>query len=731
MQRAAPVATLDWTHTKLHPKVATGYFELPDMEATLASYDAAPLMRLLFDPDLVRAVEKLVPGSEGIAIEVADIEALFLDSLSEPWPLALSPLELLDSVRTLSVSYRLPPAPAPGATVAPALLAERLGLQIVVDFATNEVASEVAVNLAKEWVASQGDNLPEDFDPAVPFAAPMPEGAQLLGLGAWMVVDGGRLAIGVGNADFGHALFAARAKSEGSSFAARAEVAAAAEVLGELEGETIYRGWQMGSAPQLLLDYAPLLVPLMDDSEPIRALLDKPQSWIRYVPGLLSPLLGPTGVGAFSTTLSSRGFTRVYALTPADAAPAWYGKGPIDRGVFAFVPEKVPALWTATIDGAAMGSALRTMLASLPADGSATLAALEQELAIDLGADLFGQLGPDMALFVAPLAGIAPPNLLLSVRVADEAMVADRLGRVLQALARAHPGSLTSTERPYRRMPYFELSVLDIEVGDDPVELFAAMGLVSGRLIVGLAVGQAGVAVKREMRRLVDRAEAATSGAPVEPAFDPASLRIGQLDSSVWMLDWPGVVDSLYGTLKALTGLAGGFVPEDLPIDLAALPEADLFVRHLVPTVVTTQRIGKFVRRHARTSFGPELPVVLSLAAAGVDRAMQTPAPVDSMEITGESSDTTGSDTTQRALLRVRTGINVWSAFHDGAHPATLTRLTEPSDILPTGVFNGEPLPTDGWGNALHYLRAEGSYSLWSAGPNGIDESGQGDDVRL
>ena len=59
--------------------------------------------------------------------------------------------------------------------------------------------------------------------------------------------------------------------------------------------------------------------------------------------------------------------------------------------------------------------------------------------------------------------------------------------------------------------------------------------------------------------------------------------------------------------------------------------------------------------------------------------------------------------------------------------------LLRGTDSFPDGFLPGGKVPQDGWGRELHYERApDGSgYALRSLGPDGIDQQGAGDDVRL
>lgn len=74
-----------------------------------------------------------------------------------------------------------------------------------------------------------------------------------------------------------------------------------------------------------------------------------------------------------------------------------------------------------------------------------------------------------------------------------------------------------------------------------------------------------------------------------------------------------------------------------------------------------------------------------------------------------------------------------------GRFPTTeqgLMALRQAPAGLPAGAWRGPYLksdPVDPWGNAFRYrypgTHNTGAYDIWSVGPNGIDESGEGDDI--
>jgi hypothetical protein len=89
-----------------------------------------------------------------------------------------------------------------------------------------------------------------------------------------------------------------------------------------------------------------------------------------------------------------------------------------------------------------------------------------------------------------------------------------------------------------------------------------------------------------------------------------------------------------------------------------------------------------------------------------------------------------GIDETRGTLQRIAGRLAVYR-LDQGKHPDTLATLTAPTPNYPQGFLDGKPLPTDAWGRPICYqVKADGSFDLWSLGPDGVDQAGAGDDVR-
>ena len=106
------------------------------------------------------------------------------------------------------------------------------------------------------------------------------------------------------------------------------------------------------------------------------------------------------------------------------------------------------------------------------------------------------------------------------------------------------------------------------------------------------------------------------------------------------------------------------------------------------------------------------------------------PTPEEAEAVPAPPADLEQQADTRARLQEVKLGLVIYKS-DKGNFPPALAELLAPTASYPRGFLNSDALPTDGWGNALHYATEAGgtSYRLWSAGPDGISNGGDGDDV--
>ncbi len=87
------------------------------------------------------------------------------------------------------------------------------------------------------------------------------------------------------------------------------------------------------------------------------------------------------------------------------------------------------------------------------------------------------------------------------------------------------------------------------------------------------------------------------------------------------------------------------------------------------------------------------------------------------------------------AMKLFRLDFNRWPTDEEGVRVLWDKAALDPeSDETKWSKYLEEPLPEDRWGNEWGYRQIseredESEYDLWSFGPNGEDENGEGDDI--
>lgn len=83
---------------------------------------------------------------------------------------------------------------------------------------------------------------------------------------------------------------------------------------------------------------------------------------------------------------------------------------------------------------------------------------------------------------------------------------------------------------------------------------------------------------------------------------------------------------------------------------------------------------------------------------------------------------------TEASLMSLSVALKMYQLDHDGSAPATLDLLLKGEGGSPGYV---DAVGRDGWGREFRYSADGSAYELWSIGPNGIDEKGEGDDLPV
>lgn len=412
--------------------------------------------------------------------------------------------------------------------------------------------------------------------------------------------------------------------------------------------------------------------------------------------------------------------------------PAMLGGSALDGSLLDRVDPEAGMVWAGGADIRRLFELLNTSLGFRPGErGDFPRALLQERGGFSIETDLIQQLEPQVAISVGLVRGLAPPSVVLTLKAKDAAKLQRGLEAWLRGLVALEPESFSLKDRPYKKLPYYELKVQPY--GALPGSQAEAAEYVFGLRGDTLLISTGSKAVKDELRRETG------PDSPRSPLVGNPAL--GEGVQELLFIDYPRYIGTLYGLVKTFGALAGGGGGGDLPFDLSQLPDADLLTRHFRPTLSVTRQspAGRVTR--CDSSFGPEIPLggVFSALLAGFATSEEVVFPDPEGEVVEAWSEPVEAvpapaagdgEATREGLLRLKTLLEVYR-WDRGSYPSELADLSAPSQRYPKGCLEGAPLPLDEWGRPFAYsLTSEGGFLLRSVGPNGQDEQGQGDDVR-
>jgi len=154
------------------------------------------------------------------------------------------------------------------------------------------------------------------------------------------------------------------------------------------------------------------------------------------------------------------------------------------------------------------------------------------------------------------------------------------------------------------------------------------------------------------------------------------------------------------------------------------MPDPNLIARHFAPSVEIQTRSERCVHYESRSSVGPESLIGVTLGVGLV--AAQVVPPI--MASFGQAKRAQCA----ADLNSLNSAVMMYAMKNGGEFPDSLVRLVEP-DANGRRYLQQTIVPKDPWGTTYQYSPAEGAseHSLWSCGPDGIDNQGQGDDITV
>lgn len=222
---------------------------------------------------------------------------------------------------------------------------------------------------------------------------------------------------------------------------------------------------------------------------------------------------------------------------------------------------------------------------------------------------------------------------------------------------------------------------------------------------------------------------------------------LGRVPASSGMLAWSdprpfvgGMITTAQGFLPMIAAQAG----DEMPLDLDKMPGPDSFTKHLRTSESYAWYADGMMRQKAVGSMGAGELMVFALAGGAMFAGITTQQAMvqdeaqayEEWEVVEEpvvgDHQHDGGDTTLAELMRLDTGLMLYSAVN-GSYPASLSDLLQPQQDWEDGFLADRDLGivADAWGNAFVYKKEGEGYTLYSVGPNGTDEGGAGDDLKL
>ncbi len=735
-------------HATLHPADTNLFFEVPDIEAALAAYEEAPLARFVRDEDVSAFLGTLL-GRDGEAIHLRAIVDQGLEELrGEMPPVGVQMLDLVPEVERISMSLSGVELAglsneliASNGSMSPALLARlrNAELRFVMDLASAEAATEAADLIRAQAQAKAG------FDPNYGWsqtASGTSEddsthawsvhalGGSSPGLSFWIANEGPRLMIGFGLEQ--NTTQPPVRHVEHSLESDEGYRTAGIGLVGD-KGVSVVNGYVamdgLGELPRLLR-----IVPEL----PAEAA------------GMMEHVLGMVAAGSEIRSRSrtrlvgSRFVTEEFEASFADeGAPRVFSREPMARDSFRMVPPDAVGVWASHLDRDGLSRLLMSTLGDLLGeDPEALLAQLEDDHGFRPDRDLLGAIGDEVVFYTLPFTGIGLPKVYLAVQLDD----ADAFGRGLERFGEyvsgMSEGAIQFSARPYRKRPFMSFSpgmdLTEITANSsasgvaDILPAFLAVSMAVGILEDRALISISGSYTKREMKRLM------TANPEDRHVLQTAAEDLPGGIQSYGTTDWGAILAGVYDSARGFLPLVeqGGL---ELPFAIDSMPSSDVFREHFPPSTSWTRQVDGGTYAYSESCFGPEIPFLFAAAGgiAGLTVFGQAPLQGGVGFVTEEVPPPdpevrAPSDVTLEHLRELKVAIVVYSA--DAArYPESLAHLLQPTANFPGGFLDGKPLPEDGWGRAFRYSVSEdgSSYQLWSLGPDGIDQSGQGDDLDL
>lgn len=448
--------------------------------------------------------------------------------------------------------------------------------------------------------------------------------------------------------------------------------------------------------------------------------------------------------------------------------PGWaYANGEIDRKLLDYIPHNADSFSLTSLSGGESFSRLMGTFDQMMEDE-----ALAQPLAIWAEAEPMSYSwihGENRPLLDKAMKGVGTrafsytvPNvgLISAMELTDPVAVQDAATPLVKTVAKAldsipeFPLAIRAKRESQRSNPGVTIPIYYLRLRTDmlPPEM-QQMSMILGSLEPSFAVSPDGWLVfsmqRANVRSIVRSGMKIQENNILENA--EAKDFIDRIPAGTLGARWSDPRPGVKAGMTMLQGFAGmgqmmlegAELPFDL--DLTKIPSGDTIIAHLGPSETLTWMDDSGMRTFSKGSIGFADVLALGgyLVPAGAGAASYFAMSQEAQAFPDfESPDAPMIEVSERPtepmaathyeLARLQTAILLYEMLNDQQLPSSLDDLTgSTADGLHYLDTASEGIRPDGWDSPIIYKLIDGGYILYSVGPDGVDNGGQGDDITL
>jgi hypothetical protein len=341
---------------------------------------------------------------------------------------------------------------------------------------------------------------------------------------------------------------------------------------------------------------------------------------------------------------------------------------------------------------------------------------------VDLRNDLLANVQGTMTSLSTTGQGLmGTPDNLMTMGLRDPAKFVAALGSLLDIASAQIGMPLSLKESEFDGAPFYEIDLSATPFG---MAMSPAFAIRNGEMVMGTN--------KRGLQTYLQ--EGIGSSAPLSDNKRFMEFVNGlSSQGDVEAFAYSDLAETFGSTYGMLVGTAQMFpMGDEIPLDMSKVPPANTISQHLMQTYSGAYsgqgglKVSRSVSQFQLTDFLP-----LFMVAGAIVAGTQVPglAPAE-IEVKVDPAEKARTD-----LRELKASITVYKISAQG-YPESLADLLIPLGTdFPQGAYPHGELPVDPWGNSyryameMHTKKRRMMPKLWSIGLNGIDESGEGDDI--